>query len=130
MATKRIKDLAQTATLDDLASGSYLVIDTAGKTKRLPANLLLDLVRGLAFCVRESQTSNTANDYDTFTEQGVYNLFSSSGSTNYPETGRSTLLVMKTGTYTTQTSYGDNIKYRVKQAGSSVWSSWKTISMS
>lgn len=40
MATKRIKDLAQTATLQDLASSKYCVIDTQEGTKKLPGNIL------------------------------------------------------------------------------------------
>lgn len=80
------------------------------------------------FKIVVSQSSSTKNDYDTFTEQGMYNLFSSAASTNAPETGRSTLMVTKVGTYTHQLSLGDDIKYRVKQAGaSSAWSDWKTL---
>lgn len=40
MATKRIKDLTSTATVADLLSGRYGVLDTPDITKRLPGNLL------------------------------------------------------------------------------------------
>lgn len=40
MATKRIKDLTSTATVADLISGRYGVLDTPDITKRLPGNLL------------------------------------------------------------------------------------------
>lgn len=40
MATKRIKDLTSTASVADLLSGRYGVLDTPDITKRLPGNLL------------------------------------------------------------------------------------------
>ena len=40
MATKRIKDLTSTATVADLISGRYGVLDTPDITKRVPGNLL------------------------------------------------------------------------------------------